>query len=1150
MSQKKLEKKLILYSSSSRQRNTTVSPNIEQKKKIGDYLLLSTIGRGTFSKVKLGLHIPTKQKVAIKILDKEKINDEADIERIRREIHILSILRHPHIVQLYETITSDNNIYIIMEYIEGKDLFQYIYSMHHLTEYKSSQLFRQLISCLEYIHKLGIVHRDIKPENILLNKKKNILKLVDFGLSNTYEKDELIRTACGSPCYAAPEMISGKDYEGLYSDLWSCGVVLYCMLVGRLPFDDEDIKKLYHNIKIANYVMPHFLSDYAQDLLRKILVTNPKKRIKLEEIKRHPFLLMSEKIPMYKGIIAEYDEIQVDYDIVRQMKEKYFNNDEDCNINCDIIVENIKNNLHNKITTIYNLLYKFKIENNSNDNVNNKNKINNNNDNNSNIENNNTNIIKNKDTFNLETNKINDNITDYLENENSPGFAKITEKKDNNKINDLSNISNSNSNKNHHEKKFNIHNIKKILFNNTNKKIENDSIKKIENEQIIEKKNENITINNDNNEKRFNILVINNFMSDKETSQIENYKNLSDLNDKMNTNKKINKINKDKNDNIIKSNIKNEKDNENIKNKSIIIENSNNSKNKKIYNNVKVKRIKINNPNDMKNIKRLHSVKYYEKNRVRSLTNNNNRSNNYTVSINRTKNNIKKIYQKDINYHNISQIPYNKNNYIIGFNGFNLKPFQKCKKITFDSFDNNIKMNDNSSINNKAIKNDNIHRHNYILSKITMNKGKKLNKSISFGKNQRNGINKFKKYIKKLFDEENLSINKENSKNNSLNLTPLFYTHINKSKNDDKFYKNLSTNQKKIKNKNNKIFINVDLDLSKLNQTSNILEYNKTNNLKKYNISNLLYNINKNNYNNVSNISNISTENQKKFKNNINIIKKNNQNKNKNTFEEKILNYMKQRFKNCMKKKHSKEKINTNILYNKLSNIYNFEKKQKICSKSPNSKLSKVRTETGSNKSYIKSNNKISFNKDNNNSNIKNKYSYNSTKNNSTSKNKNKKNNININTNIKGNTKNNFLFAVDFSNVVKKNISRNKNNKNKKFVNLNNYNYFLNNEFLNNFKNNNHTNYSCKEKQNISLNKECKTTYHSKGKLKSKYLYDKFKYSPINNNNKKIINKKNKSINKKKEVNMNIHEFNLYSIPKDKTNTSINSKNSKVFSLY
>ena len=556
MSLKKIDNKLVLYSSSSRQRRNTISPNIEKNKKIGDYLLLSTIGRGTFSKVKLGLHLPTKQKVAIKILDKEKINDEADIERIRREIHILSILRHPNIVQLYETINSDNTIYIIMEYIEGKDLFQYIYSMQHLTEYKSSQLFRQLISCLEYIHKLGIVHRDIKPENILLNKNKKILKLVDFGLGNTYKKDELIKTACGSPCYAAPEMISGKDYEGFYSDLWSCGVVLYCMLVGRLPFDDEDIKKLYHNIKLANYVMPNFLSNYAQDILRRILVTNPKRRIKLDELKRHPFILLSEKTPMYKGIIVDNDEIPVDYDIVQMMKEKYFNSEEDYNINCDIIIGNIKNNLHNKITTIYYLLFKLKYENHLDDaNYKNKfiidnNSINNSNNDKSNSHNKNNSILN--DTIKLSTNKKNLEINLISEDEKSPSFVKYINKIDSNKIidnerektsinhsaikndNNSKNDSNYSFKKNEKEKKINIHNIKKILFNNTNKKSDENSIIDTNKNTPQNTKKEGITINNDNNEKKFNILVINNFMSDKDSSQNEKYQNLSTFNDKIN----------------------------------------------------------------------------------------------------------------------------------------------------------------------------------------------------------------------------------------------------------------------------------------------------------------------------------------------------------------------------------------------------------------------------------------------------------------------------------------------------------------------------------------------------------------------------------------------------------------------------------------
>ena len=228
-----------ISSLNSRKNNSSVSPNSSKYKKIGDYIILKTIGSGTFSTVKLGLHLPTHQKVAIKILDKNRIKDENDIKRISREIHILSKLYHPNIAQLYETIWSDRHIYIIMEYVEGNHLFNYINSLKKLNEIKASKLFVQLISCLEYIHILGIVHRDIKPENILLTKNKSKIKLVDFGLSNSYKYGTLLQTACGSPCYAPPEMISGKEYQPLYSDLWSCGVVLYCMLVGKLPFDDD-----------------------------------------------------------------------------------------------------------------------------------------------------------------------------------------------------------------------------------------------------------------------------------------------------------------------------------------------------------------------------------------------------------------------------------------------------------------------------------------------------------------------------------------------------------------------------------------------------------------------------------------------------------------------------------------------------------------------------------------------------------------------------------------------------------------------------------------------------------------------------------------------------------------------------------------------
>ncbi len=156
--------------------------------------------------MKLGQHCPTKLNVAIKILDKSKIADQRDYERIDREIAILKKLRHKNIIQLYETIKSKRNIYLIMEYVDGKDLFEYISRKKRLDEATASNYYLQLISAIEYIHKIGIVHRDIKPENILLDKYHENITLVDFGLSNTYIHGNQIKTACGSPCYASPEV--------------------------------------------------------------------------------------------------------------------------------------------------------------------------------------------------------------------------------------------------------------------------------------------------------------------------------------------------------------------------------------------------------------------------------------------------------------------------------------------------------------------------------------------------------------------------------------------------------------------------------------------------------------------------------------------------------------------------------------------------------------------------------------------------------------------------------------------------------------------------------------------------------------------------------------------------------------------------------
>jgi 5'-AMP-activated protein kinase catalytic alpha subunit len=175
-----------------------------------------------------------------------------------------------------------------MEYASGGELFDYIVENTRLEEDEACKYYQQIISGVQYIHRLNIVHRDLKPENLLLDQNKNI-KIVDFGLSNTFSQNELLKTACGSPCYAAPEMIAGKKYEGSKVDVWSSGVIMYALICGFLPFEDPDTSKLYKKILIGEFHMPDFISKEAQSLISKILVTDPAKRVKVKDVKRHPW---------------------------------------------------------------------------------------------------------------------------------------------------------------------------------------------------------------------------------------------------------------------------------------------------------------------------------------------------------------------------------------------------------------------------------------------------------------------------------------------------------------------------------------------------------------------------------------------------------------------------------------------------------------------------------------------------------------------------------------------------------------------------------------------------------------------------------------------------------------------------------------------
>ncbi|RKP17082.1 Pkinase-domain-containing protein, partial [Rozella allomycis CSF55] len=193
--------------------------------RIGPYVLGETLGSGSFGKVKLAHHSLTGQKVALKIINKKKLASPDMIERVKREIHYLTMLQHPHIIKLYEVFSTPTDIFMVIEYAGG-ELFEYIVARGRLSEPEALRFFQQIICAVEYCHRRKIVHRDLKPENLLLDDFNNV-KIADFGLSNIMTDGDFLKTSCGSPNYAAPEVISGKLYAGPEVDVWSCGVILY-----------------------------------------------------------------------------------------------------------------------------------------------------------------------------------------------------------------------------------------------------------------------------------------------------------------------------------------------------------------------------------------------------------------------------------------------------------------------------------------------------------------------------------------------------------------------------------------------------------------------------------------------------------------------------------------------------------------------------------------------------------------------------------------------------------------------------------------------------------------------------------------------------------------------------------------------------------
>ena len=276
--------------------------------KVKGYAIGKTLGVGSFGKVKLASHGPTGTKVAIKILNRGRIKEMNMEPKVSRETRILRSFDHPHIIRLYEVIDTPTDIFVVMEYVSGGELFDYIVSRGRLTEDEARRIFQQILSGIEYCHYHGVVHRDLKPENLLLDQDHNI-KIADFGLSNLIRDGEFLHTSCGSPNYASPEVICGSMYAGPEVDVWSCGVILYALLCGSLPFDDENIPNLFKKIKNGIYSLPGHLSELSRDLIPRLLVVDPLRRITIPEIRQHPWYRTN--LPKYLSVRPRFAVPQV-----------------------------------------------------------------------------------------------------------------------------------------------------------------------------------------------------------------------------------------------------------------------------------------------------------------------------------------------------------------------------------------------------------------------------------------------------------------------------------------------------------------------------------------------------------------------------------------------------------------------------------------------------------------------------------------------------------------------------------------------------------------------------------------------------------------------------------------------------------------------
>ncbi|XP_027434553.1 serine/threonine-protein kinase SIK3 isoform X9 [Zalophus californianus] len=343
--------------------------------RIGYYEIDRTIGKGNFAVVKRATHLVTKAKgpcsssivllgllgfmvfsgvqVAIKIIDKTQL-DEENLKKIFREVQIMKMLCHPHIIRLYQVMETERMIYLVTEYASGGEIFDHLVAHGRMAEKEARRKFKQIVAAVYFCHCRNIVHRDLKAENLLLDANLNI-KIADFGFSNLFTPGQLLKTWCGSPPYAAPELFEGKEYDGPKVDIWSLGVVLYVLVCGALPFDGSTLQNLRARVLSGKFRIPFFMSTECEHLIRHMLVLDPNKRLSMEQICKHKWMKLGDTDPNFDRLIAECQQLKEERQI-DPLNEDVLLAMEDMGLDKERTLQSLRSDAYDHYSAIYSLL--------------------------------------------------------------------------------------------------------------------------------------------------------------------------------------------------------------------------------------------------------------------------------------------------------------------------------------------------------------------------------------------------------------------------------------------------------------------------------------------------------------------------------------------------------------------------------------------------------------------------------------------------------------------------------------------------------------------------------------------------------------------------------------------------------------------------